>query len=266
MTAMDCQECQQRHGYLPQSDRRYRRNHRTMKHPAKNSRCQAQNQSSNRLVFSNSSIYFLGLLTCAAVIVQAWATPPSPSNLSPWGTTRGGGHVGSKKKKGTGIPSTTASVHAMSENDVEPNRMDSNQEVEIEAEIRSRFIHPSSGMPAINSSKKEETLIASATKTILTSGGFADAIIPASYVAETNLPTDIGHYRIRAYRIEEIESEPRLPHPLGAGAGLGSEPCVIYCTDKPPFGLKGGMKGGGRDVPVRIHDQCVTSEVFRSQR
>jgi len=90
----------------------------------------------------------------------------------------------------------------------------------------------------------------------------ADSVIPVTYVAETNLPTDIGHFRMRAYRIDG----PRGPHPLGAGAGLGSEPCVIYCTDKPPFGAKGGSRGGVKAVPVRIHDQCFTSEVFRSQR
>jgi hypothetical protein len=105
-----------------------------------------------------------------------------------------------------------------------------------------------------------------AKKIILESGGFADSIIPATYVAETNLPTDLGHFRIRAYRIEEFENAMKEPHPLGAGAGLGSEPCVIYCTDKPPFGRNGGELGGAKDVPVRIHDQCFTSEVFRSQR
>lgn len=100
-----------------------------------------------------------------------------------------------------------------------------------------------------------------AKKTIVSPGGFADTLLPATYVAETNLPTDIGHYRIRAYRIENgSDSE----HPLGAGAGLGSEPCIIYCTDKPPFGKKGGKGADG--VPVRIHDQCFTSEVFRSKR
>ena len=104
-----------------------------------------------------------------------------------------------------------------------------------------------------------------AKKTILSSGGFS-GIVPATYVAETNLPTDIGHFRIRAYRIDEAEGAMREPNPLGAGAGLGSEPCVIYCTDKPPFGSKGGERGGAKNVPMRIHDQCFTSEVFRSQR
>ena len=64
------------------------------------------------------------------------------------------------------------------------------------------------------------------------------------YVAETKLPTDVGAFQLRAYRVP--------------GAPLGQEPCVIYARDRPPFGQSG--------VPVRIHDQCLTSEVFRSQR
>lgn len=107
-----------------------------------------------------------------------------------------------------------------------------------------------------------------AKKIIFTPGGFADTLLSATYVAETNLPTDIGHYRIRAYRIESQNDGDTSgeTHPLGAGAGLGSEPCVIYCTDKPPFGERGAAGRGAKGVPVRIHDQCFTSEVFRSKR
>lgn len=76
--------------------------------------------------------------------------------------------------------------------------------------------------------------------------------IPTKHVAETNLPTDIGHFRLRAYRVEETMQE------LLQNEHFGTEPCVIYATDKPPFGKQA--------VPVRIHDQCFTSEVFRSQR
>ena len=68
-------------------------------------------------------------------------------------------------------------------------------------------------------------------------------------MAETKLPTDIGQFQLRAYRVQ--------------GAALGQEPCVIYSRDKPPFGSDGKM---AEHVPVRIHDQCLTSEVFRSQR
>lgn len=41
---------------------------------------------------------------------------------------------------------------------------------------------------------------------------------------------------------------------------------MIYCTDKPPFGSEKSKRGGAKSVPVRIHDQCFTSEVFRSKR
>jgi len=80
----------------------------------------------------------------------------------------------------------------------------------------------------------------------------ADTPILANHVAETNLPTDVGHFRLRAYRVEDAMQE------ILKNQHVGTEPCVIYSTSKPPFGLK--------DVPVRIHDQCFTSEVFRSQR
>lgn len=76
--------------------------------------------------------------------------------------------------------------------------------------------------------------------------------LPCAYIAETNLPTDIGHFRLRAYRIKDSAQH------LMKNMYVGSEPCVIYSTAKPPFGQK--------EVPVRIHDQCFTSEVFRSQR
>lgn len=71
----------------------------------------------------------------------------------------------------------------------------------------------------------------------------------AEYVAETKLPTDVGHFQLRAYRVP--------------GAPLGQEPCVIYARDKPPMGKDGAP---AEHVAVRIHDQCLTSEVFRSQR
>eukprot|EP00980_Cylindrotheca_fusiformis_P002019 scaffold444_cov109-Cylindrotheca_fusiformis.AAC.16 len=79
-----------------------------------------------------------------------------------------------------------------------------------------------------------------------------DYAVPADFIAETNLPTDLGQYRLRAYRTEKPTNE-----------FSGNEPCVIYAADKPPFGTTGELK---EDVPVRIHDQCLTSEVFRSQR
>lgn len=106
-------------------------------------------------------------------------------------------------------------------------------------------------------------------------------VLPVAYVAETNLPTDVGHFRLRAYRIPAaaLEGGPGAVARTSAQLsdlmrGMGTEPCVIYCTDKPPFGIKGGREQGtgaevikpAENVPVRIHDQCFTSEVFRSQR
>jgi len=242
------------------------------------------------MIIRNSSIVFLGLLTCAAVIVQALASPPSTNNLAPWGT-RGGAHVAAKKGNGIPSSSTTQSALSMSVNEENKssssnnNEGSSDREIEIngKAEIPSPIIRPLNGesqingrrvaatsnMPSLSTASASAATVphpGKAKKTILTQGGFADEIIPATYVAETNLPTDIGHFRIRAYRIEEFEDAAREPNPLGAGAGLGSEPCIIYCTDKPPFGAKGGERGGAKEVPVRIHDQCFTSEVFRSQR
>ena len=79
-----------------------------------------------------------------------------------------------------------------------------------------------------------------------------DAIVPAEYIAETKLPTDVGQFQLRAYRVAK-----------GSNEFMGNEPCVIYSPDKSPFGKDGSLAEG---VPVRIHDQCLTSEVFRSQR
>ena len=66
---------------------------------------------------------------------------------------------------------------------------------------------------------------------------------PVEFVAETKLPTDIGQFQLRAYRTRDSNSV--------------LEPCVIYSRSKPPT---------AKSVAVRIHDQCITSEVFRSQR
>lgn len=81
---------------------------------------------------------------------------------------------------------------------------------------------------------------------------YVDHPIPAEFIAETNLPTDVGQYRLRAYRTPKTSNE-----------FSGNEPVVIYSADKPPFGTNAEFRQG---VPVRIHDQCLTSEVFRSQR
>jgi hypothetical protein len=81
---------------------------------------------------------------------------------------------------------------------------------------------------------------------------FVDDAIPAAFVAETSLPTDVGEFRLRAYRTKQ-----------GTNPHAGNEPSVIYSADKSPFGINGDLR---EDVPIRLHDQCLTSEVFRSQR
>eukprot|EP00545_Synedropsis_sp_CCMP1620_P000755 CAMPEP_0119014060 /NCGR_PEP_ID=MMETSP1176-20130426/9331_1 /TAXON_ID=265551 /ORGANISM="Synedropsis recta cf, Strain CCMP1620" /LENGTH=541 /DNA_ID=CAMNT_0006967197 /DNA_START=192 /DNA_END=1817 /DNA_ORIENTATION=+ len=79
-----------------------------------------------------------------------------------------------------------------------------------------------------------------------------DNVMEATFVAETNLPSDLGDFRLRAYRTAQ-----------GSNPFAGNEPCVIYSADKPPFGEDGKLK---ESVPVRVHDQCLTSEVFGSNR
>ena len=81
-----------------------------------------------------------------------------------------------------------------------------------------------------------------------------DRPIPAEFVAETALPTDVGQFRLRAYRTEAADN---------ANEYCGREPSVIYAADKSPFGVDGKLKTA---VHVRIHDQCLTSEVFGSRR
>ena len=276
------------------------------------------NSNSNRnIMFRNSSIVLLGLLTCAAVLVQAFASSAAASSqpsaaggsngLSPWGTARGGAAnaVGGRRKREGGgqplhhLPSSSSST-LLSARDDGADDADGRSDVsdgDVDVGGRPTGVRPLNGMEVVLPSGAPASVVAvngvaraapsllavngkraRSKKTILTPGGFSDTLVPATYVAETNLPTSYGHFRIRAYRIED-DGRDSEPNPLGAGAGLGSEPCVIYCTDKPPFGAGGtgedrvvGGGGGGvgvggaRDVPMRIHDQCFTSEVFGSQR
>jgi hypothetical protein len=98
-------------------------------------------------------------------------------------------------------------------------------------------------------------------------------MIPTDFIAETNLPTDMGAYRLRAYRVSSTTNSKDTYATYNVDH-FGKEPCVIYYADKPP-GTLGGFTGGANGsastpivhgVPIRIHDQCFTSEVFRSQR
>jgi len=89
-----------------------------------------------------------------------------------------------------------------------------------------------------------------------------DEELPVTFVAETNLPTDIGHFRLRAYRLSN-ESKRKSALKDKYDEYQGKEPCVIYASHLPPFEDKSYNR---KNVPIRIHDQCMTSEVFRSQR
>ncbi|KAE9005452.1 hypothetical protein PF010_g12442 [Phytophthora fragariae] len=64
--------------------------------------------------------------------------------------------------------------------------------------------------------------------------------VSTSFVAETALPTDGGLFRVRAYR------------------SIGS------LRESEPVAMISGDVRGKRNVPVRVHDQCFTSEVFGS--
>jgi len=79
-----------------------------------------------------------------------------------------------------------------------------------------------------------------------------DKLVDANYIAESNLPTDLGTFRMRAYRHDESEQN-RNPF-------TGNEPVVIYAPEH-PLGTT-----SLENVPVRVHDQCLTSEVFGSYR
>eukprot|EP01114_Cavostelium_apophysatum_P024723 TRINITY_DN977_c0_g1_i1.p1 TRINITY_DN977_c0_g1~~TRINITY_DN977_c0_g1_i1.p1 ORF type:complete len:254 (-),score=35.66 TRINITY_DN977_c0_g1_i1:15-776(-) len=62
-----------------------------------------------------------------------------------------------------------------------------------------------------------------------------------AFIAETNLPTNKGVYRVRAYR---------------SNKNPGYEPQAII------FGKVEGLE----EVPIRVHDACFTSEVIGSQK
>jgi len=78
----------------------------------------------------------------------------------------------------------------------------------------------------------------------LTNSG--DETVQAVFVAETNLPTDKGEFRVRSYRATRSNVD----------AFLQYEPIAI---------ISGNVETHS-EVPVRVHDQCFTSEVLGSQK
>mmetsp|Transcript_14728 Transcript_14728/g.22844 ORF Transcript_14728/g.22844 Transcript_14728/m.22844 type:complete len:573 (+) Transcript_14728:122-1840(+) len=133
------------------------------------------------------------------------------------------------------------------------------------AESKFTFHSPANKKASMTTARSSTTLDSAQRST----SDSANAIIPCAYVAETNLPTDVGHFRLRAYRISESDDVENL---MANNKYMGNEPCVIYCTQSPPGTVGGSLTDGDGElveqeaVPVRIHDQCFTSEVFRSRR
>jgi GTP cyclohydrolase II len=66
------------------------------------------------------------------------------------------------------------------------------------------------------------------------------------FIAECTMPTDVGDFRMRSYQY--YSSKQHL------------EPIVMYSDGG------SGTPVGSEDVMVRVHDQCLTSEVFGSYR
>jgi GTP cyclohydrolase II len=96
-----------------------------------------------------------------------------------------------------------------------------------------------------------------------------DPLLGADYIGDTKLPTDMGNFRMRAYRARQKKADNNNDDESSLmGTGINAnvmEPIVIYAADKPPFGDTNNNKLL-ENVPIRIHDQCLTSEVFRSRR
>jgi len=63
------------------------------------------------------------------------------------------------------------------------------------------------------------------------------------FVAETNLPTLTGRFRLRGYR-------------TNSSASISMEPVAVIV----------GEVEGNENVPMRVHDQCFTSEVLGSTK
>jgi hypothetical protein len=214
-------------------------------------RCRINNFLTSVLAFS-----LVGLCTSEALV------PSSTSSFLPrslWGT-RGGGGGGATSGSGINkspsplqcvlrVPPATSSSKSSSSSRDDTGGGDSQSHAaggpgpRINGKKQTVLTTP----PRRNGHSKETT-----TTTTTSTAAVDDLPIPAEYIAETKLPTDVGHFQLRAYRVQK-----------GSNEHMGTEPCVIYSAGKSPFGTNGKLS---ENVPVRIHDQCLTSEVFRSQR
>eukprot|EP00292_Cryptomonas_paramecium_P011189 CAMPEP_0113663664 /NCGR_PEP_ID=MMETSP0038_2-20120614/1284_1 /TAXON_ID=2898 /ORGANISM="Cryptomonas paramecium" /LENGTH=316 /DNA_ID=CAMNT_0000578749 /DNA_START=473 /DNA_END=1423 /DNA_ORIENTATION=- /assembly_acc=CAM_ASM_000170 len=74
------------------------------------------------------------------------------------------------------------------------------------------------------------------------------------FVAECDLPTERGNFRLRGYRFS------------GSKVVMRNGERVLEPIDEEPVVLYKGSLAGKQNVMVRVHDQCFTSEVMGSRR
>ena len=125
------------------------------------------------------------------------------------------------------------------------------------AHVRSQ-IHTSFGIPPAQGRPSGRTMLSASTF----SGGRSatdgdDYHYPEGstrFIAECDLPTDRGNFRMRAYTYRGAKVVVRDGENVLEWTEM--EPVIIY---------KGNLRGSSR-VVVRVHDQCYTSEVLGSKR
>lgn len=83
-------------------------------------------------------------------------------------------------------------------------------------------------------------------------GGYPEGC--TTFIAECQMPTDRGMYRLRSYRYK------------GAKTVWRNGERVLEWTEMEPVVMFNGQLSGQKGVVVRVHDQCFTSEVLGSKR
>eukprot|EP00291_Cryptomonas_curvata_P018538 CAMPEP_0172158614 /NCGR_PEP_ID=MMETSP1050-20130122/4474_1 /TAXON_ID=233186 /ORGANISM="Cryptomonas curvata, Strain CCAP979/52" /LENGTH=227 /DNA_ID=CAMNT_0012828033 /DNA_START=481 /DNA_END=1161 /DNA_ORIENTATION=- len=74
------------------------------------------------------------------------------------------------------------------------------------------------------------------------------------FIAECELPTERGDFRLRAYRFQ------------GTKVVMRNGERVLEAIQEEPVVMYRGSLSGRENVLVRVHDQCFTSEVLGSRR
>lgn len=134
--------------------------------------------------------------------------------------------TGSKKSVAS---SSSASSATSSQVSTEPLKMNSATFKQVFLALTASALPPGSAVPGMSAVTR------SFSKSRISSH--------VNFLAETNLPTLKGTYRVRAYQ------DVRKP------GKEGEYVCVIW-----------GKIEGLKEVPVRVHDQCFTSEVLGSMK